>query len=171
MTRPNSGWWRVPIHLVHCHMTKIPKMEEILKTIVTVQKTILIGLHLSYLRLPASELMKDSSSKTDSFLMGVWSFLIRKIVLREKVRKEGEQCSLWIPGMWARLVLRSGGHIGQILEGKQEHYGAEEECREPDLVNSWLCFCLVKLTKAGAPDQDTKTSGCISMHFNMPWLH
>lgn len=27
-------------------------------------------------------------------------------------------------------------HSGQILEGKQERYGAEEEWREPDLINS-----------------------------------
>lgn len=27
-------------------------------------------------------------------------------------------------------------HSGQILEGKRERYGAEEEWREPDLINS-----------------------------------
>lgn len=84
------------------------------------QETILICLRLFYLRLLTSELMRESSSETDSFLMGVWSFLIRKIILRKKVRKEKKkqkkkQCSLWISGMWARLLLRSGGPRKLIL--------------------------------------------------------
>lgn len=59
------------IRLGHCPITKIPKMEEILKRIVTMQETILICLRLFYLRLLTSELKRESSSETDSFLMGV----------------------------------------------------------------------------------------------------
>lgn len=66
-------------------------MEEILKRIVTVRKTILICFHLYYLRLLASELAMKSSSEKDSFRIFVCVcviFLIKIIVLREKVRKK-----------------------------------------------------------------------------------
>lgn len=70
-TRSDSGWWRALTQLVYCHISKIPKMEEILKRIVTVRKTILICFHLYYLRLLASELAMKSSFEKDSFLIFV----------------------------------------------------------------------------------------------------
>lgn len=98
--------------LVHCHISKIPKMEELLNRIVTVQKTILICIHLYHLRSLTFELVRKSSSEKDSFLVFVVCviLLIRIINCLEKERE-----NITIPGMCVPLLLRFSGPRKLIL--------------------------------------------------------